>query len=259
MTETYRRLRGLVGHETGRRFGFLELELRRLGFSPESYNLNSPRGVDRHLVARLNQGCRDELWLTANYDTFDRLPSANNNASSVVALLGLSESLRDVVLPVNLRIIFFDAGLDPDLVAKRRRDPDFVPGSALFVQHMLDNETDFIENYSGAVVIQAVGKGNLCIFEKTGKKIDNSKWLNEKLLSYGLDAYLPIDIKDHSPQADNISFLKEGLEAAVLARYQEGSWHRMQTRNDDLTNVDVSTVDQTVRFLCGFVKSFSAK
>lgn len=259
MAETYRRLKSLINQETEGRYNFIEQETKKLGLKTEGYDLASPRGKDRHLVTRLNQGRADELWLTANYDTFGRLPAANNNASSVVTLLGLSEILRDTRLPVNIRIIYFDGGLDADLITKRKRDLDFIPGSKPFVQHMLDEEIDFIETYTGAIVVQAVGKGHLCVFEKSGKKTPNSKNLNQYLLAQGDRMGVSIEVRDHSPQADNVSFLDEDLEATVLSRYHEGSWHRMQTKSDDLSNVDVATIEETTKFLCGMIRSYQTK
>lgn len=255
MPETYKRLKELVGLDTRGRFDFIQQETGSLGLPAKSYELTSPRGNDRHLVVHFDYGKDSELWLTANYDTADRLPAANNNASGVVALLGLSEYLRDVTLPVNMRIVYFDAGLDTDLIARKRRNSDFVPGSELFLQHMIDEEIEFIDTYAGAIVVQAVGKGNLCVFERTGRKIENSDELNNRIVAYGKSARLPVEVRGQSPNADNISFLKEGLKATVLARYHEGSWHRMQTEGDDLTNVSSQTIDDTINFLFGVLKN----
>ena len=255
MPETYKRLKELIGKDTQARFDLIEQETKVLGLNPKIYELASPRGNDRHLVVHFDYGKDSELWLTANYDTADRLPAANNNASGVVALLGLSEYLRDVTLPANMRIVYFDAGLDTDLITKRRRNSDFVPGSELFLQHMVDEEIEFIDTYTGAIVVQAVGKGNLSVFERTGRKLENSAELNDKIIAHGKSTRVPVELRTQSPNADNISFIKEGLKATVLARYHEGSWHRMQTEADDLTNVSAQTVDETINFLFGVLKN----
>ncbi len=254
-TSTYKRLKELVGKDTKNRFDFIEQETRELGLNPKAYELVSPRGTDRNLVVDFDYGNKSQLWLTANYDTFDKLPSANNNASGVIALLGLSETLREISLPVNIRLVYFDAGLDTDLIARRRRNSDFVPGSEVFLQHMMDEETEFIDTYAGAIVIQAVGKGNLCVFERTGRKAENSEELNNKIRAQGRSQGILVELKAQSPNADNTSFLKEGLQATVLARYHEGSWHRMQTQGDDLANVMPQTIDQTVEFLQGVIQN----
>jgi len=254
MTQEYSRLKRLVGQDTKGRFALINEEIEKMGLAAKVYEIDSPRGKDKHLVVHFDYGAEKELWLTANYDTFETLPSANNNGSGVTTLLGVAEHLRVAELPVNVRIIYFDAGLDTDLI-ERRRSADFVPGSELFLQHVVDNEIEAIEKYAGSVVVQAVGKGGLCLFEKTGKKIGNSEWLNRKLVAYGKSSGTNIEIKERSPPADNLSFLKKGLEATVLARYHEGSWHRMQTKQDDMTNVSVADIDGTILFLYDLLKS----
>ncbi|MDP3983337.1 MAG: M28 family peptidase, partial [bacterium] len=245
----------IIGRDTQGRFDLIDQETRALGLSPKRYELASPRGVDRSLTVQFDYGRNHELWLTANYDKFNKLPAANNNASGVVALLGLSEYLRDISLPVNMRIVYFDAGLDTDLIARKKRNADFVPGSGVFLRHMMDEEIDFIDSYTGAIVVQAVGKGNLSVFERTGRKNENSRDLNGKIVNYGKSVRMPIEVKDQSPNADNISFLKEGLPATVLARYHEGAWHKMQTPSDDMTNVSSQTVDETINFILGVLKN----
>lgn len=259
MIETYKSLKNLMGQKTEARLNYLDEETRKLGVIPQSYELESTRGRDRHLVVPFDYGRSHDLWLTANYDTFDTLPSANNNGSGVVTLLKLGEHLRRVQLPVNIRLVYFDAGLDPDLVTKKRRNPDFVPGSRLFVQHLITNETEFIDTYDGAITLQAVGKGNLCVFQTTGKRIENAAELNKIIVDHGRSIGVPVETREHSPNADNMAFLEEGLGAAVLARYHEGSWHKMQTRDDDLTNVNSRAIDETVMFLRTLIGAYPVK
>ncbi|GEM_PF-3025324 len=255
MVQTYNRLKRLVGQDTVGRFSFIGEEIEKLGLIPRIYELDSPRGKDRHLTVYFDYGAEREFWLTANYDTFEMLPSANNNGSGVVTLMGLVECLRNTSAPVNVRLVYFDAGLDTDLITRKKRNPTFVPGSEIFLQHMINEEIEFIDRYVGAVVIQAAGKGNLCVFEKTGKKTENADGLNKQLVTYGDSMGRSVDIRDRSPSADNLSFLKLGLEAIVLSRYHEGAWHRMQTKDDDLTNVNVVHVDETINFVYNFITS----
>ncbi len=255
MRETYRRLQGLIGEDTVGRANFIEGEVKKFGHTPDIYEPDSPRGKDRHLVVRLNQGEGSELWITANYDTFGRLPAANNNASGVVSLLGLMEYIHDNRLPINARFVYFDAGLDPDLVQKKKRNPKYVPGSQVFVKHMLEKELDFIETYRGALTVQGVGKGTLCVFERTGRKGNNSRRMNDEILQLGKAVGVRMDLVPHSPNADNESFTREGLEATVIARYHEGSWHRMQTKGDDMNNINIQDVEGTIDFLYKYIET----
>lgn len=248
-----------MGQGTEGRANYLDEETRKLGIIPRVYEITSPRGVDRHLVVAFDYDKPHDLWVTANYDTFGTLPSANNNGSSVVTLLKLSEHLQKAKLPVNIRLVYFDAGLDPDLATRQRRNPDFVPGSKLFVQHLITDETEFIDTYDGAITIQAVGKGNMSVFQTTGRRLDNTAELNKLLIEHGKKVGVPVELRDHSPNADNLAFLEEGLAAAVIARYHEGAWHRMQTKDDDITNVNPRAIDETVMFLRTLVNSYPVK
>jgi hypothetical protein len=259
MIETYKSLKSLMGQNTEARLNYLDEETRKLGIMPRSYEIESSRGRDRHLVIPFDYGRAHDLWLTANYDTFDTLPGANNNGSGVITLLKLSEHLRKAQLPVNVRLVYFDAGLDPDLVTKKRRNPDFIPGSSLFMQHLITSETEFIDTYDGTITLQGVGKGNLCVFQTTGKRIENTARLNQLITQHGQSIRVPVEVREHSPNADNMAFLEEGLDAAVLARYHEGSWHRMQTKDDDLANVNPRAIDETVMFLRTLTGSYQAK
>ncbi|MBT3323592.1 M28 family peptidase [archaeon] len=260
MSNIYPILKGLVGAPTEKRFNFIESHLKKLGMDPSVYELDSQRGKDKHISVKFDYGSDQELWLTANYDTFQKLPSANNNASGVTTLLDLSERLlQGGDLPINLRLIFFDAGLDTDLITQRKRNPGFIAGSKYFLDHMLNEEIDFIENYVGAIILQALGKGNLCTFQKTGKKNENSSELNKLLRLSGDSFGDTVELKGQSPLTDNISFLREGLDATVLARYHEGSWHRMQTKKDDLSNINPNVIHSTVDFLHNLLISYGGK
>lgn len=259
MTDSYKKLKEIIGKGTLGRFQFIGDGIRALGIEPRIYGVDSPRGTDKHASVSFHYDNDRELWLTANYDTFENYPSANNNGSAVVTLLSLAERLQLTKLAINVRLLFLDAGLDPTLVAKGKRDYDFVPGSELLLAYMVENEIEFIDSYEGAITIQAVGKGNLCIFEKTGKKEENSRRLNDKIVSYAKSVSVPLEVREKSPLADNLAFLKEGLDATVLARYHEGSWHRMQTPKDDFSNVNPQTIDETVEFIFGFLQSYQVK
>jgi len=257
MQETYRRLKGLVGEDTIGRGNFIQEEIKKFGSTPVVYELDSPRGKDRHIVAKVSQGNGDELWITANYDTFGRLPGANNNASGVVSLLGLMEYVHDNKLPINMRFVYFDAGLDPDLVQKKKRNPKYIQGSQLFVKHILGKELDFIETYNGTLTVQGVGRGTLSVFERTGRYGVNSKRMNDNILTLGKEMSINVDLIPHSPNADNESFIQEGLEATVVSRYHEGSWHRMQTKGDDMNNISIQDIEGTIEFLYRYLESHS--
>lgn len=260
MVEIVQQLKGLVGVTTEDRFNHIYSEVRRMGVQPSSYELQSPRGIDRHLVVHMDHDRQDnDLWLTANYDTYKNLPAANNNASGVVALLGVVEQVQKIRLPINLRIAFLDAGLDSDLISNKRRNPDFIPGSVLFVQRVVEEDMKLIDNFEGVIVVQAVGKGNMCVFERTGKRTNNDIGLNHRLVNHGKALGVPIVIRSHSPNADNTSFINEGFPATVISRYHDGAWHRMQTREDDISNVDSRLVNETTVFLSKFVASFRGK
>jgi hypothetical protein len=71
------------------------------------------------------------------------------------------EYVHDNKLPINVRFVYFDAGLDPDLVQKKKKNSKYIPGSDIFVKYMLENQLDFIETFSGALTVQGVGKGTL--------------------------------------------------------------------------------------------------
>lgn len=256
MIETYKSLKQIMGQTTEGRLNHIDEETRRMGIVPRSYEIASPRGTDTHLVVEFDFGKPHDLWLTANYDTFETLPAANNNGSSVVTLMKLQEQLRKQQPPVNIRLVYMDAGLDPDLVIKKRRNPDFIPGSHLFVQYLITEELEFIDTYNGAIAIQTVGKGDLCVFQTTGKKLNNDPELNRLIVEHGRSIQVPVKINPHSPNADNISFLEEGLRATVIARYHEGAWHKMQTKDDDLTNINSRAIDETVMFLRTFMDTY---
>ena len=256
---TYHRLKSIIQLETSDRFEYIQTEANKIGGDIRAYDIQSPRGVDRHISLNINNNNDSEVWFTANYDTFEKFPSANNNASGVITLLGMGNKIEKMDLPIDVRLFFLDAGLDQKLVAKKQRDNDFVPGSELLVSYMLNNEIEFIDKYTGTFVVQAVGKGNLCVFDKTGKKEVNSYNLNEKIVKYGQSINIPVEIQEKSPLADNISFLKQGLESTVIARYQEGSWHRMQTPKDDISNVNPKIIDETIEFLVNFLESYKVQ
>ncbi len=251
----YQTLKKLIEKNTSERLGVIKEELASLGLKPTIYSLDSPRGVDVHLSVAFNYNHKKELWLTANYDTFERMPSANNNSSGVITLLGLSEKLIGSQFPVNIRLIYFDAGLDTDLIAKNRRNPEFKPGSELFLEHILNKEIEFIDSYNGTIIVQAVGKGNFQVFEKTGKKYENSQKLNKLIINHAKSKNITIPLLPNSPNADNISFLKLGLEASVLTRYDEGSWHKMQTTKDDISNVNINLINQNIKFILGLLQN----
>jgi hypothetical protein len=255
----YALLRSLISKDTPERAKIILDRLNYLGLNPRTYTLESPRGKDLDISVRLEQGAKKELWLTANYDTFKEMPSANNNASGVVTLLSLLELNKKQPLPINLRVLFFDAGLDSALIEAKKRDSDFRPGSEIFLDNLLSEDIDFIDSYVGAIVIQAVGKGQLHLFDKTGKRYVNSKSLNKKILNYAKALNVPILLSENSPNADNISFLKQGLEATVLTRYDEGAWHKMQTPKDDLTNVNVSLIGETADFIHAVVSKLAGE
>ena len=259
MVDTYKKIKEIIGRDTSGRFQFIGNEIIASGLEPRTYKVDSPRRIDEHVSVSFHYDNDRELWLTANYDTFENYPSANNNGSAVVTLLGLAEKLQSAQLPTNVRLLFLDAGLDPTLAFKGRRDHNFTRGSELLLAYMFENEIEFIDSYEGAITIQAVGKGNLCVFEKTGKKEENSKYLNDKILSYAKLVGVPAEVREKSPLADNLAFLKEGLDATVLARYHEWSWHRKQTPKDDFTNVSPQTVDEPVEFICSFLQSYIPK
>lgn len=102
--------------------------------------------------------------------------------------------------------------------------------------------------------MQAVGKGKLRIFEQTGAKSINSRRMNEEILALGKAIGVSVDLEQHSPSADNRSFTKEGLEATVISRYHEGSWHRMQTRGDDMNNVNIQDIEDTIEFIYKYLE-----
>ena len=255
MQETYQRLKEIIGKGTPERFEFITKEIKSLGLESKIYEITSSRGKDKHLTVSFNYNHQKELWLTANYDTYDIFPSGNNNGSGVVTLIGLSQRLRDVSLPINVRIVYFDAALDILLASKGKRNPDFIPGSKLFLQHMIEENIEFIDTYYGAITVQAVGKGDLCVFEKTGKNYINTNNLNHLIIKHAKELGINVSMGDNSPNADNISFIKEGLDATVLTRYHEGSWHKMQTKEDDINNLNVNIVDETIKFLFDFLQS----
>lgn len=259
MAEAYRRIKGLIGEDSQNRLGFVQQEVEKMGIVPNIQTTINDHHSEKHLVTKVGKGDQKEIWLSANYDTVGHFPSANNNGSGVVALLGLTELLNDSPLNIDARIVYFDGGLDPDLVNKKRRNPEFKPGSERYMDYMMNEELEFIEPYDGAIVVQAVGKGDLVIFEKTGRKTENSKRLNSVVLETGKSLNIPIKVEPNSPNADNISFAKHGLEATVLARYHEGSWHRMQSREDGLSNVNPHTIDVTTEFLYNLLKEFAKK
>ena len=66
-----------------------------------------------------------------------------------------------------------------------------------------------------------------------------------------------VDLIPHSPNADNESFIQEGLEATVVSRYHEGSWHRMQTKGDDMNNISIQDIEGTIEFLYRYLESHS--
>ena len=121
---------------------------------------------------------------------------------------------------------------------------------------MLEHEIDFIESYAGALAVQAVGKGELYVFERTGKKGNNSKRMNDQMLELGKATGINVGVKSHSPHSDNEAFTREGLEATVIARYHEGSWHRMQTKGDDMNNINIQDIEGTIEFLHKFTQSY---
>jgi len=254
----YNLLKLLVGSATPHRFSIIANNLRGMGLDPKIYSLDSPTSRDNHIVVPFNYHQSKEIWLTANYDTFGNLPSGNNNSSSVVAFLSLAERLKQAALPVNLRMIFFDRGLDPTLADTGRRNPQFVPGSGVFLRHMIDKEMEFIDSYSGAITVQAVGKGDLQLFTRTGKRYENSSTLNNAIQAFAKSQGFVIPVADNSPHADNISLIQEGLDATVLARFDEKSWRKMQTKEDDLTNVNINLVNDTANFLYGLVSNWSS-
>lgn len=251
---TSRRLKQIIRLSTPDRLHFIEEEIKRLGLNSERYDI-SP---DQHCSLSVRFGNPKELWFTANYDTYQNYPSANNNASGVITLLGLIETLREKrKLPVDVRILFLGGGLDKKLVSEGNRDAQFIPGSALLLDYMIINEGEFIDRYAGTITIQAVGKGPLCIFERTGKRDYNTRELNAKIYAQAQETRTTIVLQDQSPLADNVSFLRTGLDATVLARYHEGAWHRMQTPKDDLTNVNPGTVEDTIGFIQGLISSYN--
>lgn len=260
MSYTYKKLKEIIGKDSFGRFELIHNEILELSLEQKIYEINSPRGKDKHISVDFQHGNKRELWLTANYDTYNNYPSANNNASGVIALLGLAQQLSQkkfpVGFPIDAKLLFLDAGLDPRLVSEGKRNQEFIPGSELLLTYLMDNEIGFIDRYEGAITIQAVGKGELCVFLKTGKKTENSTRMNNKLVSYGKTVDTLVDVKESSPLADNISFLKEGLDATVLTRYHEGAWHRMQTIKDDFSNVNTQAVEETINFLGGVLGSY---
>lgn len=256
MAEAYRRIKGLIGQDTSGRLDFVQEEIGKMGISSQVYQTNNNLHTEKHLVTKIGSSAQNEVWFTANYDTVGTYPSANNNGSSVVALLGLTELLHDTPLSVGARIVFFDAGLDPDLVNRKRRNPEFKPGSERFVDQIVEKELDFIETFDGAIAVQAVGKGPLTVFEKTGRKTENSRMLNARIMQVGKDLNITVEEDPNSPNADNMSFAKHGLDSTVLSRYHEGAWHRMQTRDDGLSNVNPNTIDKTAEFLYEVLKAF---
>ncbi|PIN81176.1 hypothetical protein COV13_02065 [Candidatus Woesearchaeota archaeon CG10_big_fil_rev_8_21_14_0_10_32_9] len=257
MADTYKKLKEIIKLNTAERFNFIEEEINILDLNKNItfFEAMSPRG-DKHMSLNFLNDAGKEIWLTANYDTYQNFPSANNNASGVMTLLGLGSKLKEKDLPVGVRLFFLDYALDPKLVSAGRRDPDFVPGSELLLNYLIDNETDFIDKYLGTITVQAVGKGNLCVFKRTGKKDENSKYLNDKIISFGQTNGVIVDLQDQSPLADNLSFLKQGLDATVLSRYHEGAWHKMQTPKDDINNVNAQLVDETAEFLLKVLQTY---
>jgi len=257
MSDTYKKLKEIIKLNTVERLVYLQEELNKLELHNQSrtYDAISYRKGAKFSLNFSNNKDK-EIWLTANYDTYQNFPSANNNASGVIALLELGSRLKKEDLPVDVRLFFLDSALDPKLVSTGKRDPDFVPGSELLLTYLIDHETDFIDKYLGTITVQAVGKGNLCVFKKTGKKEENSEYLNDKIISCGRTNGTIVDLQEQSPLADNLSFLKQGLAATVLSRYHEGAWHKMQTPKDDINNVNSQLVDETTEFLLKFLQTF---
>ena len=122
MIEVYKGLKGIVGKNTHERFEFILNETKNMELKSKIYKIISPRGEDNNLVVSFNYGNEKELWITSNYDTYGFLPSANNNSSGVITLLGLAQKLKENSLPIDIKIIYFDAALDPLLAEKGKRN-----------------------------------------------------------------------------------------------------------------------------------------
>lgn len=235
-------------------------------------SLKDPKGVNFVWEKKGSKKPDEVLILGANYDTIlndpktlivdtkGNMPGADNNATGVVALLSLIETLDQLDLPKTIRIVFFDF-----------EELGF-SGSRSFVDKMITN----VGNEKIVGYINLVMLGNDSKRDDKEKKYGNMKLYLRNPADKGseLDLKLTKIIQENGKHTNplveftaeansmnsssHISFWEAGIPAVCMTQNWESDFNpRFHTPNDFIETLNLNTYLQTFRYITGAVLAWN--
>jgi len=192
----------------------------------------------RNLIAKRGSGT-PWILLGAHYDSRlvanqdesvaakgNPVPGANDGASGVAILLGLSRSLPPD-LPGQTWLVFFDAEDQGNLDGW-----DWIMGSSYFADH-LDGRPDAV------VVVDMIGDADLTIYQEgnSDQALTDAIWSVAAEQGYG-DQFPP-SVK-YTMLDDHLPFIERGIPSVLLIDFDYPWWH---TSQDTLDKVSAASLD----------------
>ncbi len=160
------------------------------------------------------------------------VPGANDGASGVAVLLELARSLP-AELPVDVRLVFFDAedngGID---------NWDWILGSRAFVRELQ-------EIPQAVIIIDMIGDADLQIYyeKNSDEALRKAIWEKAAQLGYGSE-FIPEEkfsmLDDHTP------FLEAGIPAVDIIDFDYPYWHTTLDTVDKVSQESLAAVGETL-------------
>lgn len=186
-------------------------------------------GKAKNIVTLSNNKDKRDLYLVAHYDTTKNSIGSADNGSGVIVVLEVAKQLQKIVLPFNVKVVFFSA------------EEFALQGSTYFISKMSKNEK---ENSIGCINIDLVGQvGEPEIMLKT---ITNQ--IN--VLSILIDKYH--DFKhEFGSASDHRSFYMGGIPVV----YFGDNINNKIEDNSPVDSVDINKLKELTEILCEFISN----
>ena len=183
------------------------------------------------------------LILSAHYDSFFNTVGAHDNASGAIALLGVSELLKENS-DINPAICFFDA----------EEWNKF--GAYSFVKNQ--KEKGSLSNIKLQINLDSVGVPDY-IYMLTNPSIEKTVSRLAAPLSKKYGLKISVSSKDAFPQFDTWPFMREGVNVIQIGSRSDAApfkhWH---SKKDSLKNIDYDFINNVVNCLSEFAVSISS-
>lgn len=222
---------------------WIRTELESAGWQVEVQESKSMGHPVKNIVAKRNAK-PPQVIIGAHYDTrmfadqdpdpaqhTNYVPGANDGASGVAVLLGLSRLLPDDTVPVWL--VFFDTEDNGNIEGW-----DWILGSREFVKNNPVQPR-------AAIIVDMIGDADLNIYKERNStpELTDAIWAAAKGLGYE-SKFIP-EYK-HSMLDDHTPFLQAGIPAVDIIDFDYPYWHTVQDTPDKVSAESLQAVGETL-------------